>query len=131
MDHGSKRDREEQEDEKLNEQQKKKASEKLVVLDIEGTVTTLAFVKDVLFGYVRRHLDAFEDENVLNECKEQWKVNDVKKHALELMDKDSKDQSLKKLQSFIMEVGFGNGELKADVFEDAIKVSFFLSHLFL
>lgn len=59
----------------------------VIVLDIEGTMTTLSFVKDVLFGYVREHLKSFEDEEVLKKCKEEWKTEkDVKKHALALMD---------------------------------------------
>jgi len=34
-----------------------------IVLDIEGTTTSISFVKDILFPYAREHLDSFLAEH--------------------------------------------------------------------
>lgn len=38
---------------------------KYILLDIEGTVLPISFVKDILFAYVREHLEKFLEESWL------------------------------------------------------------------
>ena len=38
-------------------------AQKIVLLDIEGTITSISFVADVLFPYARKHTKAFLDEH--------------------------------------------------------------------
>ncbi|XP_003738262.1 enolase-phosphatase E1 [Galendromus occidentalis] len=111
---------------------------KYILLDIEGTVTPISFVKDVLFVYAREKLVKFLDEN--------WDNNEDLADAVELiikyslgepespptdgskptlvesvlwqMDRDVKDAGLKKLQSLIWKDGYYTGQLKSDLYED-------------
>lgn len=77
----------------------------VVLLDIEGTTTPISFVYDMLFPYARArlrdHLSPAEVER-----------------AERLMDEDSKDPWLKRVQGEIWERGFARGELHGDVYPD-------------
>ncbi|XP_071795350.1 enolase-phosphatase E1-like [Asterias amurensis] len=47
----------------------------VIVLDIEGTTTPISFVKDILFGYVREHLEEYLEENwEKTECQDDVKA---------------------------------------------------------
>lgn len=115
---------------------------RLLLLDIEGTVSPLAFVHEVMFPYARRHLGAFLREEwsrpVVQEALEQmardagaaslaeWlearrgeaAVAVVEAEALRLMDADVKAQGLKLLQGLVWERGFATSELCSTLFED-------------
>lgn len=95
----------------------------VVVIDIEGTVTTLDFVRLELFGYVRKHLVAFVADNAgdarVAACRAAW-GDDVAGAALRLMDVDSKDALLKALQAAVMAVGWASGALAATLFDDVV-----------
>jgi len=123
-------------------------STKHIVLDIEGTTTSISFVKDTLFPYVRKNLDEYlashwnEDEfkDVLallkNQAAEDKKAemegaieipsdgsdDDMKaavaKSVLWQMDADRKTTALKKLQGQMWRHGYKNGELKGHLFAD-------------
>ncbi|MGH9349647.1 MAG: acireductone synthase [Vicinamibacterales bacterium] len=114
-----------------------------IVLDIEGTTTPIAFVRDVLFPYARRHLrehlkqhgDSAALRAVVAALRREWAddvargdappIGDESEDALAvaayvewLMDRDRKSPPLKLLQGYIWEAGYRSGALVADVFPD-------------
>ena len=81
----------------------------LILLDIEGTTTPIAFVTETLFPYARAHLRSFLDR--------QGRSAETAAF-LSLMDRDSKAPELKELQGRIWEEGYRDGTLAGDVFDD-------------
>jgi enolase-phosphatase E1 len=104
-----------------------------VVIDIEGTVGSIRFVKDVLFPYARRRLRAFVLENAGRpEVADQLaavaaeagigKDLDALADRLETWsDEDRKATPLKALQGMIWASGYASGELVAHLYEDAVR----------
>ena len=106
---------------------------KAVLLDIEGTIAPLSFVKEVMFPYSKRKLREFLEEN-WNKPEIQEIVRDASREvgkelsleeAVETfsrwIDEDRKITPLKELQGYIWEEGFKSGELRAPLYEDAYK----------
>ena len=103
-----------------------------VLTDIEGTTSSLAFVKDVLFPYARKHLPAFirahattpEVRNLLHAvCTEAGKTLDdegVISQLIAWMDEDRKVTPLKSLQGMVWEAGYRNGDFTGHVYADAV-----------
>jgi len=113
-----------------------------VLLDIEGTTSSISFVHDVMFPYARRELDRYLTENwdspeLADTCQviakdagfdslDDWSnaTRDVEQLALvrdevlRLMDGDVKATGLKQLQGLIWKAGFETGEMKAHVYDD-------------
>ena len=107
-----------------------------VLLDIEGTTSSISFVYDVMFPYVREHLRNFLESNwgseQLNEVIKSLEkdaagigisadlnsVANVQLFVQQLMDGDHKTTGLKKLQGIIWKDGFESGELVSHVYED-------------
>lgn len=113
-----------------------------ILLDIEGTTSSIRFVYDVMFPLVRQELDGYLDshwgEEELAEACEQiardagcqsleqaveragggdsrpW----VRGQVLRLMDDDVKATGLKQLQGQIWRDGFESGRLKAHLYDD-------------
>jgi enolase-phosphatase E1 len=104
---------------------------KAVLTDIEGTTSSLSFVKDVLFPYSRERLPHFvrthrHDPNVraiLNEAKilspESIDVETLIQQFLAWIDQDKKITPLKALQGLIWEHGYANGDFTGHVYDDA------------
>jgi len=105
---------------------------KAILTDIEGTTSSISFVKDTLFPYARKHLPAFvvthtDDASVkhwLHEAaKEAGLVSATQQEMIELLqrwiDEDRKSTALKALQGMIWEEGYRNGEYCAHVYPDA------------
>lgn len=100
---------------------------KVLLLDIEGTTTSISFVYDVLFPYARRELPGFIERHVarpevqtalaLMGLAAGCSANVATVRALELMDGDVKDTGLKMLQGLVWEDGYRAG-LLGHVFED-------------
>ncbi len=103
-----------------------------IVTDIEGTTTSIAFVKEVLFPFARKHLATFiethrNEPSVIAQMaavrnllgNEHLPSEDVLKALLQWMDEDKKATPLKTLQGLIWENGYQTGELKSHVYEDA------------
>ena len=105
-----------------------------ILLDIEGTTSSISFVYDVMFPYVREHLTEFlakrwADEDV-QKCvallrtdigaDENWPAdeNAVAKAVIGLMDDDVKATGLKQLQGLIWHDGFKSGAMVAHLFDD-------------
>jgi enolase-phosphatase E1 len=106
---------------------------KVILLDIEGTIAPISFVKEVMFPYSKNKLEKFLKEN---KDKEEIKkiIEEVEKiegkkltlsEVIEILkrwiDEDKKITPLKDLQGYIWKEGFEKGELKAPIYEDAIK----------
>ena len=81
----------------------------MILLDIEGTTTPIAFVTETLFPYARARMRPFLDR--LGRAAETASF-------IALMDGDSKAPELKELQGRIWEEGYRDGSLAGDVFED-------------
>jgi enolase-phosphatase E1 len=115
---------------------------RLVLLDIEGTTTPIAFVHDVLFRYARARLNVYlranaaDDElrGVLATLRVEW-LEDARakleppawaladlpaaaRYLEWLMDRDRKSPGLKRLQGEIWRAGYRDGTLKGEVFAD-------------
>lgn len=102
-----------------------------VLTDIEGTTSSIRFVKDVLFPYARRHLPAFvathadqpEVQHWLHEAvREAGLVEATQPEVVELLlrwiDEDRKSTALKALQGMIWRDGYVNGDYRAHVYAE-------------
>jgi 5-methylthioribose kinase len=103
-----------------------------IVVDIEGTTSSLAFVKDQLFAFARRHLPGYVREHeaqladLLDETRalagdRQLDGSQLIQVLLRWMDEDRKLTPLKALQGRVWQQGFDSGELRAHVYEDAVR----------
>ena len=114
-----------------------------VLLDIEGTTSSISFVHDVMFPFALEHLDAyltshFQEENVQAACNQiakdagstslqAWAGSDpiaqksrIRDEVQRLMAQDVKATGLKALQGLIWAGGFHSGAMKAHVYPDVI-----------
>lgn len=104
---------------------------KAVVTDIEGTTSSLSFVKDVLFAYARKRLPAFvvthadkpEVRHWLHEAaREAGLVSAEQQEVIALllrwMDEDRKATPLKALQGMIWADGYESGEFRGHVYPE-------------
>lgn len=114
-----------------------------ILLDIEGTTSSVSFVYDVMFPFVRRELDHYLTQHwgspAVTQAAEQiakdaghsslekWVATAtdptdaptlVRQEVTRLMDDDVKATGLKELQGLIWKSGFTSGELQAHVYED-------------
>jgi len=106
---------------------------KAIVTDIEGTTTSLTFVKDELFPYARRNLGAFvhghqnepEIQSLLLTVAEQlgvgFNVDAMVAQLIQWMDEDKKITSLKSLQGLIWEEGYQKRRFIGHVYPDVAK----------
>jgi enolase-phosphatase E1 len=101
-----------------------------VLTDIEGTTTSLGFVKEELFPYARQHLPEYvhshgaEIADIAAEVSAAAGVGRLSTGEtidilLRWMDEDRKVTPLKKLQGLIWRSGYESGRLRAHVYEDA------------
>jgi len=102
----------------------------LILTDIEGTTSSISFVKDVLFPYARRELPRFVAEHGHEPGVRRW-LDTV---ALEngglcqdamivetlqgWIDEDRKHTALKALQGMVWEAGYANADFTAPVYPD-------------
>lgn len=117
-----------------------------VLLDIEGTTSSISFVHDVMFPFVRTHLHEYltaslHQPECAAACEQvardagaaslaQWLAGQgmstaqvqeaIEREVNRLMDGDVKATGLKALQGLIWESGFASGELKAHVYPDVL-----------
>ena len=104
---------------------------KAIVTDIEGTTSSLAFVKEVLFpysranlaDYVRLHAEEPLVKKVLEETRQEAGAElDTEQSITQLiqwLDEDKKATPLKSLQGLIWEAGYQIGDFKGHVYPDA------------
>lgn len=122
-------------------------NESIILLDIEGTITSISFVKDTLFPYVTKvledyvikhwedpsfqddlkllRLQADNDSNMLGfvpietgDNAKQSVINNV----LWQMNSDRKTTALKQLQGHIWKDGYESGLLKGHLYDDVLPV---------
>lgn len=109
----------------------------VIVLDIEGTVCPISFVKTTLFPYFLEKLPLELSaltyplkstsnspvEEICSQFPENVRVSSdsLLEYTTSLVNNDIKDPILKSLQGFIWKLGYENGELMAPVYEDAIE----------
>jgi enolase-phosphatase E1 len=115
---------------------------KVLLLDIEGTTTPVAYVFEVLFPYAKEHLTAFlkvqgQDEQVqrdLNQLRQEYQVDCAQGFAVPLWQGgipdaaipyieyliaiDRKSTGLKSLQGKIWHQGYRDGTLQSSLFAD-------------
>jgi len=102
-----------------------------VLTDIEGTTSSISFVKDVLFPYARKRLPAFivthtdniEVQHWLHEAaKEANLISATQQEMIALLqrwiDEDRKATPLKALQGMIWEEGYREGAFRAHLYAD-------------
>ena len=103
-----------------------------ILTDIEGTTSSISFVKDVLFPYARRALPRFVHEHGHEAEVRRW----LDQVALEngglcqdamivetlqgWIDEDRKHTALKALQGMIWEAGYASADFTAPVYPDAV-----------
>lgn len=104
---------------------------KAVVSDIEGTTSSLSFVKDVLFPYAREHIGDYVREHtqepalaalieeVRREADRPLALDEVIAQLVAWIDEDKKITPLKAIQGMLWEDGYRNGAFTGHVYPDA------------
>jgi len=108
-----------------------------ILLDVEGTTSSISFVYDVLFTFARHHIADFLAQNSSNpevraaaaslaaetgatdaSLDDPASTRRLSLAAIDLMNRDIKSTPLKALQGMIWKRGFDSGELVSHVFAD-------------
>lgn len=113
-----------------------------ILLDIEGTTTSVSFVYDILFPYVRNEFPTFlrdhwshapmakAREQIARDAgaasfaewcgavSEETQRAKLLEHLYLLMDSDSKATGLKELQGLVSRIGYAQGKLRSHVYPD-------------
>ncbi len=104
---------------------------KTILTDIEGTTSSIAFVKDVLFPYARRELPRFVREHghepeirrwldaVATECGGICSDDVIVETLQGWIDQDRKHTALKALQGMMWREGYARGDFLGHVYPDA------------
>lgn len=109
----------------------------VVILDIEGTVCPISFVKTTLFPYFLEKLPLelsaltyplksktnSQVEEICSQFPEDARqsYDNLLEYVTSLVNNDIKDPVLKSFQGLIWKLGYENGELMAPVYDDAIE----------
>jgi enolase-phosphatase E1 len=108
----------------------------LILTDIEGTTSSISFVKDVLFPYARDALPAFVREHGARADVRHWLDAVAIEHAVSkpgtvcsddtiveilqgMIDEDRKHTALKALQGMIWGEGYSSADFTAHIYPDA------------
>lgn len=108
-----------------------------ILLDVEGTTSSISFVYDVLFAHARRSVADFLAAHAVDpavrtaaaglaaaaglpagDLADPQHLAQLTLAALDFMNRDVKETSLKELQGMIWRGGYESGELVAHVFDD-------------
>ncbi len=109
---------------------------KFILMDIEGTTTSIDFVHKTLFPYASKHLAAFLQEN-LSDPDVAEQITSVKQTVLEesgqtiadpeaiqslltWIKEDRKHTALKALQGYLWKRGYEKGEYQGHLYEDVL-----------
>ncbi len=107
-----------------------------ILTDIEGTTSSISFVKDVLFPYARNALPAFVREHGSRADVRKWLDAVAVEHAVSkpgavcsddtiveilqgMIDEDRKHTALKALQGMIWSEGYSSADFTAHIYPDA------------
>ncbi|MCK7595411.1 acireductone synthase [Pseudomarimonas salicorniae] len=103
-----------------------------ILTDIEGTTSSIAFVKEVLFPYARRVLPQYVASHGREPEVRRWLDQVAAENGglcsdamisevlLGWIDEDRKHTALKALQGLLWEEGYRRGDFKAHVYPDAV-----------
>ena len=106
---------------------------RILLTDIEGTTSSIAFVREILFPYARRALPEFlathRLEPAVRDCLEEVATElggprslTMLIHALQgWIDQDSKHPALKRLEGMIWRAGYLRGDYAAHLYPDAAR----------
>ncbi len=106
---------------------------KTILTDIEGTTSSLSFVKDVLFPYARERMGEFirqhgKEPAVQRELAEVRRLSgnnlsdaEVVSQLVRWIDEDKKITPLKSLQGMIWQDGYQKGDFKGHMYDDAVR----------
>jgi len=104
-----------------------------ILTDIEGTTSSLSFVKDVLFPYAHKHLPEFVREHATDarvaeqlaavnaEVGSELELEQAINQLLLWIEEDRKITPLKTLQGMIWEAGYLAGAFTGHVYADAVQ----------
>jgi len=104
-----------------------------ILTDIEGTTSSLSFVKDVLFPYARERMAEFvrqhaQEAAVRKELEEVRRLSgknlsepEVIQQLIRWIDEDRKITPLKSLLGMIWEDGYKKGDFRGHMYEDAVR----------
>ena len=113
-----------------------------ILLDIEGTVTPISFVHELLFPYAREHVNNYLSQHFnqpdvqddITKLREEQasdteelrqppidSIATVVTYVNRLIDLDRKSAGLKSLQGKIWKAGYDDGSLKSPVYSDVIE----------
>jgi enolase-phosphatase E1 len=104
---------------------------KAILLDIEGTISSLPYVVNNFYPYTARHLATFlkkhgSDPEVAAAIEETRALAGPDVDPLDALQQwiaeDNKAPPLKFLQGLVWEDGYRNGELKGHIYDDALAV---------
>lgn len=111
---------------------------KFVLMDIEGTTTSISFVHEVLFPYASKHLESFVRKNISAphiiaelvavqrtvQEEEDKTISDDEaiEQLLDWILDDRKHTALKTLQGYLWKEGYLTGEYQGHVYEDVVPV---------
>ena len=102
----------------------------LILTDIEGTTSSISFVKDVLFPYARRELPGYVRAHADDPEVRRWLDAVAAEHGAMCedemivetlqgwIDQDRKHTALKALQGMVWEAGYRNGDFTAPLYPD-------------
>lgn len=105
----------------------------LILTDIEGTTSSISFIKDVLFPYARRQLPRFVREHGQEPQVRRWLDAVAAENGglcqdgmiVEVLqgwiDQDRKHTALKALQGMVWEAGYRNADFTAPIYPDAAR----------
>lgn len=103
-----------------------------LLTDIEGTTSSIAFVKDVLFPYARNYIAGFVKkraadpevrsllDEVIVEAGKPLTDDEIIRQLIAWIDEDRKVASLKALQGMIWETGYRQGDFTGHIYGDAV-----------
>ena len=103
-----------------------------ILTDIEGTTSSIAFVKEVLFPYARDHIAEFVRKHttdtdvriLLDEVRAEVGGVPDDDEVIDLLirwiDEDRKVPPLKTLQGMLWQQGYHNGEISGHIYNDAV-----------
>lgn len=107
-----------------------------ILMDIEGTTTSIAFVHEVLFPYASAHLEHFIRENahlpqvktelaavqatVLEEQGKPISEQEAVNQLLQWIQEDRKHTALKNLQGYLWKSGYETGQYKGHIYDDVV-----------
>ena len=103
----------------------------VILTDIEGTTSSISFVKDVLFPYARRHMHDFVARHGEEPSVRHWldvvrgeagldrdDLNGLVATLQRWIDEDRKHTALKALQGMIWQHGYERGDYRAHVYPE-------------